>query len=331
MILASEDSNDKIRSDIADEFCFSCREFYNAMCGLQRNGGVIIISVYDVAGIVTHSVHIWYFFNWRVQKMPADWMDVSLLSFNTVLLLESVQLSWFPGWVPEAQLAISLRANPNVEWYLRHKCPQLNEWLDDVMIKEEGDQPHSPEDIRQAEIDILKSINDLIVYVVSPEVYDSQPFLKWNPDELTSLIDFSGRRVVDIGSGTGKIALIAAAKAKAVYAVEPVANLRLYLRVKAVDLGLSNIFVLDGLITDIPFEDEFADISIGGYVFGDDPDEELQEMLRITKPGGMVILCPGNDDQDNERHSFLVKNGFEWSKFEEPGVRFVRKYWKKIF
>ena len=258
--------------------------------------------------------------------MPVDWMDVSSLPFNTLLLLESVQLSWFPGWVPEAQLAIALSANKDVEWYLRHKCPQLNEWLDDVMVKEDGYQPPGPEEIRKAEIDILKSINDLIIYVVSPEVYESQPFLKWNADELTSLVDFSGKRVVDIGSGTGKIALIAAAKAKSVYAVEPVARLRLYLRDKAADLGLKNLFVTDGLITGIPFEDEFADISICGYVFGDDQKEELQEMLRITKPGGMVILCPGNDDQDNERHDFLVNNGFEWSKFEEPGVRFVRKY-----
>ena len=262
--------------------------------------------------------------------MSADWMDVSSLSFNTLMLLERAQLSWFPGWVPEAQLAVALRASPNVEWYLRHKCPELNEWLDDLMIKDGGDQTPNPEDIPQSEIDIMKSINDLIVYVVSPDVYDAQPFLKWNSDELTSLIDFSGKRVVDIGSGTGKIALIAAAKAKVVYAVEPVANLRLYLSDKAADIGLKNLFVMDGLITDIPFEDEFADIAICGYVFGDDPDEELQEMTRITKPGGTVILCPGNDDQDNDRHSFLVKNGFEWSTFEEPGVRLVRKYWKKI-
>ncbi len=262
--------------------------------------------------------------------MPADWMDVSSLSFNTLMLLERVQLSWFPGWVPEALLAVALRANPNVEWYLRHKCPELKEWLDNLMKKEGGDQPPNPEDIRQAEIDIMKSINDLIVYVVSPDIYDSQPFLKWNPDELTSLVDFSDKKVVDIGSGTGKIALIAASKAKAVYAVEPVANLRIYLREKAVNLGLKNIFVPDGLITNIPFEDEFADITLGGYVFGDDPNEELLEMLRITKPGGMVILCPGNDDQDNDKHDFLVKNGFEWSRFDEPGVRLVRKYWKKI-
>jgi hypothetical protein len=43
-----------------------------------------------------------------------------------------VQLSWFQGWVPEKELAIALQANPVVEWYMRHKCPDLNAWLDRV-------------------------------------------------------------------------------------------------------------------------------------------------------------------------------------------------------
>ena len=65
--------------------------------------------------------------------MPVNWMDVTSLSFNSLLLLERVQLSWFPGWLPEPEFAIALRANPAVEWYFRHKCPPLNEWLDDVL------------------------------------------------------------------------------------------------------------------------------------------------------------------------------------------------------
>jgi hypothetical protein len=61
-----------------------------------------------------------------------NWIDVRTLSFNVLLLLERVQLSWFPGWVPEAELAVALKANPVVEWYLRHKCPELITWLDKV-------------------------------------------------------------------------------------------------------------------------------------------------------------------------------------------------------
>jgi len=66
--------------------------------------------------------------------MPVNWMDVADLSFNTLLLLERVQLGWLPGWLDEEKLAVALRANPHVEWYMRHKNPALNQWLDRVMI-----------------------------------------------------------------------------------------------------------------------------------------------------------------------------------------------------
>ena len=77
--------------------------------------------------------------------MPNTWLDVSQLSFNTLLLLESVQLSWLPGWLPEAELGIALRANPAVEWYMRHKCPAITGWVDQVMAREPTDQP-TPDD-----------------------------------------------------------------------------------------------------------------------------------------------------------------------------------------
>jgi hypothetical protein len=53
-------------------------------------------------------------------------------------------------------------------------------------------------------------------------------------------------------------------------------------------------------------------------------------MARVTKPGGMVILCPGNNDRDNEAHDFLTSRGFAWSRFEEPGDGMKRKYWKVL-
>jgi len=42
----------------------------------------------------------------------------------------------------------------------------------------------------------------------------------------------------------------------------------------------------------------------------------------------MMILCPGNRDEDNERHRFLVSEGFCWGRFEEPVDGMMRKYWK---
>jgi len=246
------------------------------------------------------------------------------------LLLEKVQLSWFPGWLPETDLSIALRTNPVVEWYLRHKCPELNKWLDGVMTKTEEDPVLEPGEVRQAEEVIMRTITDLLTYVVDPTAYDTQPFLGWDAQELVSLVDFTGKTVIDIGSGTGRLALIAAEKAETVYAVEPIANLREYLKDKARKQGLRNVYAVDGLITDLPFSERFADVTIGGHVFGDLPEEEYGEMMRVTKPGGMLILCPGSIDRDDDRHRFLITKGFQWSRFEEPGEGVVRKYWKKV-
>jgi SAM-dependent methyltransferase len=260
--------------------------------------------------------------------MEVKWIDTSKLSLNNLLLLERIQISWFPGWLPERELAIALRANPTVEWFLRHKCPEISEWLDKVVALDIG--KCNEEEVQKAERTILNSLNDLLTYVIDPSIYDAQPFLQWDPSELTSIVDFTGKIVTDVGAGTGKLAFIAAPKAKVVYAIEPVGNLRFYLRQKAREKGLSNVFPVDGLITNIPFPDDFADISMGGHVFGDAREAECMEMERVTKSGGMVTYCPGNNDLDNETHQFLTKQGFKWSKFEEPEEGMKRKYWKCI-
>ncbi len=99
--------------------------------------------------------------------MPLNWISVTQLSFNSLLLLERVQLGWFPGWLPEAPLAVALQANPVVEWYLRHKCPQINTWLDQVMALTPTEFP-PPAIVRQAEVVVLSSLEDLLVYALDP-------------------------------------------------------------------------------------------------------------------------------------------------------------------
>jgi len=261
--------------------------------------------------------------------MPREWMDVSHLSFNTILLLEQIQLSWLPGWLPEKELRIALRANPVVEWYFRHKCPQTNDWLDRVMDVDK-EAVYTPAEIRRAEVEILASMTDLIIYAVDPSIYDSLPFLNWDPNELLAITDFTGKIVIDVGAGTGKLTFLAAEKAQVVFAVEPVNNLRNFIKQKTISKSLENVYTVDGLITEIPFPPDFADITMEGHVFGEYLEREYQELSRVTKPGGMIILCPGNNDLDNEVHQFLVSHGFEWSRFEEPGAGIKRKYWKKM-
>jgi SAM-dependent methyltransferase len=261
--------------------------------------------------------------------MSLNWIDTQELPFNSLLLLERVQISWFPGWVPKAEMGTALQANPAVAWYLRNKCPEIGAWLDEVE-QAASSAANDAQAVYAAEQVVLKAINDLLVYVIDPTIYEAQPFLNWDSNELLSLVDFSGKVVLDIGSGTGRLAFTAAQLAKTVFCVEPVGNLRIFLRDKAQRMGFDNLYAVDGLITAIPFPDDFADVVMGGHVYGDFPEQERAEMERVTRPGGMVILCPGNGDCDDEIHDGLVMQGYQWGSFLEPPERWYRKYWKVV-
>ena len=102
------------------------------------------------------------------------------------------------------------------------------------------------------------------------------------------------------------------------------------MRQKARRLKLENVIVTDGFIAELPFPDDAFDTSLGGHVFGDRLDEECAELIRVTRPGGLIALCPGNGDSDNARHAFLPAHGFSWARFEEPEEGWVRKYWRRL-
>ncbi|MCP4363412.1 MAG: class I SAM-dependent methyltransferase [Chloroflexi bacterium] len=260
--------------------------------------------------------------------MPLNWIDVRPLSFNTLLLLENIQLNYLLENEPTKEWGIALQANPHVAWYLRHKCPRLDDWVDTAVGQPNLDQPDAGT-VRTAEINVMEAINDWIVYVVDPDRYDAQPFLNWDSQELMGLVDFGGKTVIDVGSGTGRLTFTAAPLAQTVFAVEPIWNLRRYLQDKASQLEFDNVFVLDGLITRIPFPDHFADVTMCGHVFGDNPAAELAELMRVTKPGGMVILCPGSSEGGHEDHAhdYLMSQNLNWARFEEPEEGWKRKYW----
>ena len=260
--------------------------------------------------------------------MPLNWIDTTNLSFNALLLLEQAQISWMPGNVPEAELDIALQANPAVDWFLRHKHPAIIPWLEQIHSSHPSAHQPKEDDIRQAELQVLSAINDWLVYALDPSIYDAQPFMGWDSNELRNMADFNGKTVLDIGSGTGRLALVAAEQAGVVFAVEPVGNLRRYIQGKAQAQGFGNVYTIDGVITAIPFPDGFADITMTGHVYGDQPEAEYLEMKRVTKPGGMVLLCPGTSLNEIAAHEYLLSQDFHWAEFEEPTEGMKRKYWK---
>lgn len=263
--------------------------------------------------------------------MSTDLFEKASLEINDLFSLESFQIGYLPGWIPERELTAILLAYPSIEVFLRKKCPQAGSFLS--RLKDRYGPAVSPEELQTFEERILKTITDVLVYNVCPEVYDSAEFHQWDFSEITSITSLAGRVVLDGGAGTGRVALEAAESAHFVFAIEPVTRLREFIREKASARRLANLFVVDGFLHTIPFPDNFADVFITSHALGWNLEAELKEFERVTEWGGYIIHCPGTTDEkgDEETHSALTSPRwrYEFSRFEESDG-WKRKYWKRV-
>ena len=250
--------------------------------------------------------------------MAWGWIKPEEYSFNSFLLLERFQIQLMldsAGWQREkeewrASMAIALRANPAVAWYFKRRCPQC-EALVDELLANASPLPNG-EDIRRAEIFVLASVEDFTIYTTPELMAERCDFIRgWSKERLYELADLSAKVVLDVGSGSGRLAFAAAERAAWVYASEPVGTLRDFMRDKIAREGISNVRVLDGLITDLPFPDATFDIVMNGHVVGDDWDKEIAEMSRVCKPGGWLLDVPGDSERDLKPLTELTSRGWE--------------------
>ncbi len=110
----------------------------------------------------------------------------------------------------------------------------------------------------------------------------------------------AGATFVDIGTGTGRLAIQLSREGKRVHGVDVAADM---LRVAATALaGTEGDWLLSrGDARDLPIADGWADAALAGWVFGhftefnpeqweDDLDTAVVEMERVVKPGGTLVI-----------------------------------------
>lgn len=101
-------------------------------------------------------------------------------------------------------------------------------------------------------------------------------------------------RVLDIGAGTGLLALAAAPKVRKVSALDISPAMCGRLRAKVARLPRSNIDVLVGNATDLPLGDRSADVVLSNYCFHHvcdaDKRRALDEVRRVLRPGGRLVI-----------------------------------------
>jgi SAM-dependent methyltransferase len=102
-----------------------------------------------------------------------------------------------------------------------------------------------------------------------------------------------GLQVLDLGSGDGTTALPAAALGATVLGVDIARNLVAAGNARAEQLGLRNVCFQEGDASDLhPLADERFDlvVSIFGAMFAPRPYAVAKEMVRVTRPGGRIVM-----------------------------------------
>jgi SAM-dependent methyltransferase len=101
-----------------------------------------------------------------------------------------------------------------------------------------------------------------------------------------------GLRVLDVACGTGNLAVIAARARCITSGVDIASNLIAQARERASEEKLS-IDYTEGDAEALPYADASFDLSVSmfGAMFAPRPDLVVSELLRVTKPGGLIAMA----------------------------------------
>ena len=101
-------------------------------------------------------------------------------------------------------------------------------------------------------------------------------------------------RVVDVGAGTGLLALGIAPAVREVHAVDISPAMTSYLGRQAAQLGLDNVEPVTATAIDLPLPDASATVVVSNYVYhhlsDSDKQDGIAEAFRVLRPGGRIVI-----------------------------------------
>ena len=102
----------------------------------------------------------------------------------------------------------------------------------------------------------------------------------------------AGLRVLDAACGTGNLAVLAARAGGIVSGIDIASNLIAQARTRAAEEGFS-IEYEEGDIEELPYAEERFDLAVSmfGVMFAPRPKRVVEELWRVTKPGGRIAMA----------------------------------------
>ncbi len=129
-------------------------------------------------------------------------------------------------------------------------------------------------------------------------------------EQIISRLDLApGTRFLDVGAGSGALAIAAARRGAEVTAIDISPAMVAGLNARARDEALTNLEGLEMDGEDLGFSDAAFDLSasLNGVSLFPDPEAGLAGMVRVTKPGGRVVVaCFGGGPHRAEFVSFFM-------------------------